>query len=177
MKTIILVAIFTICYVVCMDLVNKYMENINFESINNSSVEESASNVYSISISGEVVNPGIYTVTRNSTLGYLISLAGGLKENADIYCFNSAVILDENLGSYYIPSISVDENNKTTKVSLNTATQATLDAKLPGIGEVFSKRIIEYRNANGGFKTIDELRNIKGIGDGLFESIKNLVCL
>lgn len=176
MKTIILVAIFTICYVVCMDLVNKYVGSINFESISSSS-EESSSNVYSISISGEVANPGIYTVTMNSSLGYLISLAGGLKENADISCFNSSAILDEKLGAYYIPSISVDENNKTTKVSLNTATQATLDAKLPGIGQVFSKRIIEYRNSNGNFKTIDELRYIKGIGDGLFESIKDLVCL
>ena len=177
MKTIILVAFFTRCYVVCMDLVNKYMNSINFESINSSNEVTTSNNVYSISISGEVVNPGLYTVARNSNLGYLISLAGGLKENADITCFNSMAILDENLKNYYIPSISVDENHKSTKVALNSATQATLDAKLPGVGEVFSKRIIDYRNSNGGFKTIDELRNVKGIGNSLFESIKDLVCL
>ena len=177
MKTIILVAFFTICYVVCMDLVNKYIGSIQFESINSTSETTGVSNTYSISISGEVVNPGIYTVPRNSNLGYLISLAGGLKERADITCFNSMAVLDEGLGNYYIPEINVDENNESIKVSLNSATQATLDAKLPGIGEVFSKRIIDYRSVNGGFKTIDELRNIKGIGDSLFESIKDLVSL
>ena len=160
-----------------MDLVNKYMSNINFEtSVSNNSEVSVSSNVYSLYIGGEVVNPGTYTVTRDSNLGYLISLAGGLKEQADITCFNSNAVLKEDLESYYIPSISLDENNKTTKISLNTATQAKLDT-LPGIGEVFSKRIIDYRILNGGFKTVDELRMVKGIGDNLFDSLKDLVCL
>lgn len=176
MKTIILVSIFTICYVVCMDLVNKYISNINFDAVNTSNQIEVSPNIYSISIEGQVVNPGTYTVTRDSTLGYLITLAGGLQENADITCFNSNALLKEDLKSYYIPSISVDENNKSTKISLNSATQAQLDT-LPGIGEVFSKRIIDYRISNGSFKSIDELRNVKGIGDNLFESLKDLVCL
>ena len=176
MKTIILVSIFTICYLVCMDLVNKYISNINFDSISTSSQIDSSSNIYSISIQGAVVNPGTYSVTKDATLGYLITLAGGLKEDADITCFNSNALLQESLKSYYIASVVVDENNQSTKVSLNYATQAKLDT-LPGIGEVFSKRIIDYRTAHGNFKAIDELRNVKGIGDNLFESLKDLVCL
>ncbi len=171
MKVIIMVAIFTICYVVCMDLVNKYMSNINFDKIESNNETISSSNIYSVSVSGSVVNPGTYTVTKDSTLGYLITLAGGLKDNADITAFNSNTILT-NGNSYYIPYKSVDSS----KISLNTATQAALDT-LPGIGSVFSKRIIEYRTVNGPFKTIEEVKKVKGIGDNLFESIKDLICL
>lgn len=176
MKTIVLVAFFTICYVVCMDLVNKYMSSIDFETINGENQIVSSTNIYSVSISGAVVNPGTYTVTKDSTLGYLITLAGGLADNADITCFNTNALLEKAVGSYYISSISVDENNKSTKVSLNTATQAMLDS-LPGIGEVFSKRIVDYRTVNGNFKTIEDLKKVTGIGDSLFESLKDLVCL
>lgn len=175
MKTIILVAIFTIVYVVCMDLVNKYMSSIDFESMDSSHETVSESNVYTVSISGSVVNPGSYTVTKDSTLGYLITLAGGLNDTADITSFNSNASLT-NGGSYYISYKRVDENNNSIKVSLNTATQAELDS-LPGIGEVFAKRIIEYRTTNGFFKTIEDLKNVKGIGDSLYESLKDLVCL
>jgi len=175
MKTIILVAVFTICYVVGMDLVNRFVSSINFETINTSKETVSESNIYSVSISGHVVNPGTYTVTKDSTLGYLITLAGGLKDDADITSFNSNAVL-VNGGSYYIPYKRVDENNVNVKVSINTANQALLDT-LPGIGEVFAKRIIDYRTVNGNFKTIEELKNVKGIGESLFESLKDLICL
>lgn len=174
MKTIILIAIFTICYVVCMDLVNKYMSSINFEKIEENETTSDIS-IYSVSITGSVVNPGKYTVTKDSTLGYLITLAGGLKEEADVTAFNSNVTL-VNDGSYYIPYKRVDESNVNIKISINTANQAALDS-LPGIGEVFAKRIIEYRVNNGSFKTIEELKNVKGIGESLFEVIKDLICL
>ena len=143
---------------------------IEFEksSVNEISAE---SNIYSVSISGSVVNPGTYTVTKDSNLGYLISLAGGLKEDADITSFNSSATLVDG-GSYYISYIRTGEN----KISINSANQAQLDT-LPGIGEVFAKRIIEYRSKNGQFKTIEELKNVKGIGESLFESLKDLVCL
>ena len=175
MKTIVLVAFFTICYVVCMDLVNSYMKSIDFESkevVNN----EDRPSIYSVSISGEVVNPGIYSVNKDSTLGYLITLAGGLKDNADITCFNSNILVSKG-SSYYIPYKTLNENNESTKISLNTASQLVLDSSLPGVGEVFSQRIVEYRTQNGGFKTIDELKNVKGIGESLFNELKDLVCL
>lgn len=170
MKTIILVAIFTIGYVVCMDLINKYMSNIELEKVSNNEVSME-SNIYSVSISGSVVNPGTYTVTKDSNLGYLVSLAGGLKDNADITSFNSDATLKDG-GSYYISYIKEGES----KISINSANQVQLDM-LPGIGEVFAKRIIEYRSKNGQFKTIEELKNVKGIGESLFETLKDLVCL
>ena len=156
MKTIVLVAFFTICYVVCMDLVNKYMSSINFDMVEAGNEVTVSSNIYSVDITGSVVNPGTYTVTKDSTLGYLITLAGGITDNADISAFNSNASLVNN-GSYYIPYKRVDENNENIKISINTANQAALDT-LPGIGEVFAKRIIEYRINNGFFKTIEDLK-------------------
>lgn len=60
------------------------------------------------------------------------------------------------------------------KINLNTASAAELDT-LPGIGTAYAGRIIEYRNANGGFKSIEEIKNVKGIGDKTFEKLKELI--
>lgn len=175
MKIIVTVALLTICYVLCMDLVNKFVSNIDFEKIGNGNETTTESNIYSVSISGSVTNPGTYTVTKDSTLGYLITLAGGLKDEADITAFNSNAII-KNGASYYIPYKKLYDDGTSQKISINSATQAALDT-LPGIGTVFSKRIIEYRTTNGPFKTIEDLKNVKGIGDSLFETIKDLICL
>ena len=56
-------------------------------------------------------------------------------------------------------------------VNLNTATQAQLET-LPGIGAATAKRILEYRQKNGGFKKIEELMNVKGIGEKSFLKLK-----
>ncbi len=60
------------------------------------------------------------------------------------------------------------------KVNINTATVAQLDT-LPGIGVTYAQRIIDYRNSNGGFKSVDELKNVKGIGDKTFEKFKDQI--
>jgi len=64
----------------------------------------------------------------------------------------------------------------TGKVSLNSATIEEL-MTLPGIGESKAKLIIEYRDANKGFKEIEEIKNVKGIGDSIYEKIKNFLTL
>lgn len=66
------------------------------------------------------------------------------------------------------------EENQTDKININTATAVDLD-KLPGIGAVRAADIISYRDSHGGFQTIEELKNIKGIGDTTFEKLKDSV--
>ena len=59
-------------------------------------------------------------------------------------------------------------------INLNTATQYELE-RLPSIGPVLAKRIIEYRNQKGVFKTIEEIKKVHGIGNKIFEKIKNYI--
>lgn len=61
-------------------------------------------------------------------------------------------------------------------VNINTATVAELD-KLPGIGPVYAQRIIEYRKSHGGFKSLTEIKNIKGIGEKTYLKFKDLISL
>jgi competence protein ComEA len=62
----------------------------------------------------------------------------------------------------------------TGKININQADLAELD-KIPGIGPARAADIINYRQSHGGFKTIEEIKNIKGIGDKTFESMKDLI--
>lgn len=62
------------------------------------------------------------------------------------------------------------------KININTATTDELD-KLPGIGPVYAERIVEYRNINNNFKSLEEIKNIKGIGEKTFEKFKDLISI
>ena len=71
------------------------------------------------------------------------------------------------------PIVSQDEK-KEGLLNINTATAAELDA-LPGIGEKKAQAIVDYRAENGPFSSIDGIKEVKGIGDGIFEQIKDLI--
>lgn len=85
-----------------------------------------------------------------------------------------------------MPPISVSVTGKTIKsgsdsyekiqvekININTADEETLSENLTGIGPAIAERIISYRNHYGGFQTIEELKNVKGIGDKIFQKIKD----
>lgn len=63
------------------------------------------------------------------------------------------------------------------KININTATESELAANIPGVGESIAKRIVEYRNYNGDFASIDEIKNVSGIGDKKFEAMKDSICV
>ena len=165
-----------------------------------------------VEIKGSVINPGVYTLNKDSTISELVKKASGLESNADISVTNMAKRLeDEDVVIIY----SKDEINEmkkgntsvkyvdkecmcpminnvslfdeavtnldgiiidTGKVSLNSATKEEL-MTLPGIGESKANLIIEYRENNNGFKTIEEIMNVKGIGKSMFEKIKGYIIL
>jgi competence protein ComEA len=68
------------------------------------------------------------------------------------------------------------ENPATEKININTATAEQLDT-LEGIGPAYAQKIIEYRTTSGGFKTIEEIKNVKGIGDKTFEKIASNITI
>ena len=76
-------------------------------------------------------------------------------------------------------TIQADQNKTSTsvgKININTASEGELDS-LSGIGPTYAKRIIEYRNGNGGFKSIEEIKNVKGIGDATFNKLKDRISI
>lgn len=73
---------------------------------------------------------------------------------------------------------SFDENNdEESIVNINTASVEELSESLPGVGKVTAERIVEYRESNGQFNSIDEIMEVKGIGEKIFEKIESLICV
>ena len=80
---------------------------------------------------------------------------------------------EENLNT----KSNTSSNDRSTKVNINTASAEKLDEKLPGIGPEIAKRIVEYRNSVGKFKSIEEIMNVSGIGEKIFEKFKDVICV
>jgi competence protein ComEA len=144
-----------------------------------------------VQISGEIVDPGVYTLADSSRVSDLITMAGGLTDKADPTRINYAAIIND--GDYiYIageeeifPSTSRDTTiNLPTEdsddfvypLNLNEATQEALES-LPGIGEVKAAAIIAYRDLIGGFTTVDELIYVNGIGPATLDSIRDYLVI
>jgi len=70
----------------------------------------------------------------------------------------------------------VSTENQSDKININTADIGGLD-KLPGIGPAKASDIITYRESHGGFKSIEEINNVKGIGDATFEKMKDMITI
>lgn len=109
-------------------------------------------------VDGAVANPGTYPFNGDDSLDGLIQASGGLNANADL----SQLRL-------YIPSPG--GNGDSQKIDINHA-EAWLLQALPGIGDVRAKAIIDYRQQNGLFHNIEELTNVPGITDAIFEKLK-----
>lgn len=141
-----------------------------------------------IDVKGAVEKPGLYTLEAGARVNDAVEAAGGLTSQADPKSVNLAQKLsdeavvyvagkDENISvvtsTTASTAMSQDEKN-TSLVNLNTATEADLQT-ISGIGAKRAADIIAYREANGGFKSVDDLNNVSGIGDKTMESIRPYV--
>ncbi|HSD83296.1 MAG TPA: helix-hairpin-helix domain-containing protein [Anaerolineae bacterium] len=136
-------------------------------------------NVY---VTGAVNKPDVYALPLNSIVKDAITAAGGVTADADLDRINLATRLADQMQIYVprkgeaVPPPSSDSAPKATaeKININTASVEELD-KLPSIGPSIAKAIIDYRTKNGPFKKIEDINNVKGIGDALFEKIKDQI--
>jgi len=151
-------------------------------STNNQIIEEVMDNEIKVDIKGAVKMPGIYSVSLDKRVNDVINLAGGLLENADTININlSEKVYDEMviIINYKIDNITDDNvvvNNINSKISINKANLEQLKT-LPGIGESKALAIISYRENVGKFKSIEQLLEVKGIGESIFAKIKENITL
>lgn len=129
-------------------------------------------------ISGAVRAPDVYQLPAIARLKDLVLAAGGFSADADAEQINLASLLQDGQ-HIHIPQVGEAASAEspaspaagdTDQIDINSASAAELDA-LDGIGQALAERIVEYRSANGPFKAIDDLRNVKGIGAALFAKI------
>ena len=159
-----------------------------------------------VHIDGYVNNPGVYQIKENERINLLIEKAGGLKNGYSIKNINLAAKLSDG-DKVYIPSIEEEkslgnQNNnnnnnaniggkhtnngnnlnnnvsitKNNKININTANVSELK-QITGIGESTANKIIDYRENVGKFKKIEDIKEVKGIGDSKFESLKNKITI
>jgi competence protein ComEA len=133
-----------------------------------------------IQIAGAVINPGVYTLPKGSTVNDAIFAAGGTTPHAQADLLNLLTELQDGQ-RIYIPGEAENldaqrslEIELPTLININTATQSELES-LPGIGAVKAKAIIAYRNEHGYFLNIEDIMNVDGIGPSTFEQFKDLI--
>ena len=123
----------------------------------------------SVEIRGEVVNPGVYQIPSGSSYKDVFEMAI-LTEKADI----SDISLQTAV--YNKQLIVIPEKKETSLISINSASLEEL-CTLPGIGEKTAMKIIEYRTNYSSFLTLEQLKEVSGIGDAKFNKIRQYICL
>ena len=147
---------------------------------------------------GCVEKPGVYEVLKGTTVEKVAKEAGGFTKDADLERINLVHKLKDNVmleikskserlsaelnnesnkkvqSMKIIRGVYEDDNREDVQVNINTATKQRL-SKLPGIGNSVAEKIIRYREENGEFESVEDLKNISGIGESKFNNIKDML--
>lgn len=127
-------------------------------------------------VCGAVNIEGVYELPSGSRVYKAIEVAGGFREDADTKAVNQAQIMEDE-ERIYIPVIGEkvqSESEGNGKIDINRASKEEL-MSLPGVGESRADSIIKYREDVGAFQSIEDIMQVSGIKEGLFEKIKNLI--
>ncbi len=150
-----------------------------------------------VHVIGAVPRPGLYKFPEAARVQDAIDAAGGILADADVDTLNLAAPLEDgqqldipyksgseptnNTSTFDLPTSATateeptnDNSNSEELVNINTASLEELDA-LPGIGPTTAQKILDYREENGPFSTIEDIMNVSGIGPATFEDIQNLI--
>ncbi len=153
-----------------------------------------------VDIGGAVKTPMLAELPDGSRVDDAIEAAGGLRKEADMTNVNRAEFLVDGQ-KVFIPSYALDEDgniiessaagesvsvdgtssgagaiDSSGKVNINTADSTQLQT-LNGVGPATAQKIIDYRDSSGRFTTIEDLKNVSGIGDKTFEKLRDYICV
>ncbi|WP_336046347.1 helix-hairpin-helix domain-containing protein [Solibacillus ferritrahens] len=144
-----------------------------------------------VDVKGAVKFPGVYTLSEEQRIIDAIEAAGGYTDDANPMLINHAQKLQDEM-VVYIPNSSEDaleemelflqmteinstsSGNSSGKININKAAESEL-TQLPGIGPSKASAIIQHRSEQGNFRTVEDLKQVTGIGDKTFEQLKDLI--
>jgi len=140
-----------------------------------------------IHVCGAVRKPGVIKLKKGDRVVDALNLAGGATEDAGLDVLNLAAKLSDGQ-RVYVPrqgeqvnqemmgSIAGSSPEQASLVNINSASATELES-LPGVGPVLAQRIMEYRESEGGFSSVEQLRKVEGIGPKKFEQLKDKVTI
>ncbi len=178
--------------------VYNYGELLSDTEQNEDIIDEDKENKIIVHITGAVQNEGVVEVKENARVNDVIQSAGGVTEDANLDNVNLAHVVEDGQ-KIYIPSVhdnseniddgdvivqnsnsgvieNIDETSNNGMVNINTA-NATKLQELPGIGASTAQKIVTYRDKNGKFKSIEDIKNVSGIGEAKYDMIKEQICI
>lgn len=173
------------------DVAQSSATNTSNDSKASQSTTEKLDKIY-VEIKGSVAQPNVYQVAADARINDLVKLAGGLTKDADSRQINLAQPLQDGM-SIYVPkkgedllvqeqtdppvtSSAIGEAGVPNKINLNQA-DATQLQQVSGIGPKKAADIIDYRQKDGPFKSVDELTNVNGIGEKTLANIRDELCV
>lgn len=154
------------------------------EESSNEYKEESSVMDITVYICGAVNKPGVYTFSEGTRIACALDEAGGYSSDAHTTYMNLAQLLVDGEKIYVPTQKEVDSGellvgvhsagNETGLININTATKEEL-LTLSGVGESKANAIITYRNDYGKYGSMEDIKNVSGIGDGVFNTIKDFI--
>lgn len=177
LKIIIGGLILTFVLIAALAAVNTGINQSNVSDVSNTSaIEEGA---ISVTVSGEVNRPGTYLLEEDSTLADLLDSADGVTGNADSRCYYSDYELISGLSFYIAPIYDNSDVCAVTpieKVNINSADKSAL-MEIDQIGTALASAIITYREETASFRSLEEIKNVDGIGPATYEKVKDYITL
>lgn len=188
--SIVILAILAICLIVGIIINRPKSHKVDEEDIFVEapviSTQKTDNKIITVFINGEVKNPGVFKLKQGSIVDDLVKAAGGLTPEANIntkinfakklkdedYIYIEKKADGMQLNSNSVSAVARSSVNGEGKININIATLEELD-KLPGIGPVTAQKIIDYREKNGDFNSIDDLKNIPGLGGKTLDKFKD----
>jgi len=169
---------------------NNNQEEFVFEDTNETiEIKEEKIDLIKVYITGEVASPGVIELEAGSRIEDVIEKAGGITTEANLKDVNLAYTVEDGQ-KIYIPNkndievevvstengenIILNYDSSSLKININTASVQEL-CKISGVGEALAQRIVNYRLQNGKFESVEDLKNVTGIGDKKYDSIKDYV--